>query len=78
MSPRSTYLSQMVEPTTHHCPNCSAPVEVPLGEGSVAFKYYLKALDDIGYDGFLTIEREVGEDPITDVAKAIQFLRSFE
>jgi sugar phosphate isomerase/epimerase len=53
-------------------------LEVPLGEGGVAFKYYLKALDDIGYDGFLTIEREVGDDPAGDIAKAIEFLRSFE
>ena len=44
--------------------------EVPLGEGSVDFKAYLKALEDIGYRGFLTIEREVGEDPSTDIKKA--------
>jgi L-ribulose-5-phosphate 3-epimerase len=53
-------------------------LEVPLGEGSVAFKHYLKALDGIGYNGFLTIEREVGEDPAADIAKAVRFLRSFE
>jgi L-ribulose-5-phosphate 3-epimerase len=50
-------------------------LEVPLGEGGVAFRHYLKALDDIGYDGFLTIEREVGADPVSDVANAISFLR---
>ena len=53
-------------------------LEVPLGEGGVAFQHYLKALDDIGYDGYLTIEREVGADPVTDVANAVAFLRSFE
>jgi L-ribulose-5-phosphate 3-epimerase len=53
-------------------------LEVPLGEGGVAFRHYLKALDDIGYDGFLTIERETGDDPVSDVANAIAFLRSFE
>ena len=52
-------------------------LEVPLGEGGVAFRHYLKALDDIGYDGFLTIEREAGPDPISDVQKAIRYLRSF-
>lgn len=52
-------------------------LEVPLGEGGVAFRHYLKALDDIGYDGFLTIEREGGADPVSDVQKAIRFLRSF-
>jgi len=53
-------------------------LEVPLGEGSVAYKHYLAALDGIGYDGFLTIEREVGDDPAADIAKAVRFLRSFE
>lgn len=48
--------------------------EVPLGEGSVNFRKYLAALEDIGYRGFLTIEREVGPDPETDIVKAKQFL----
>ena len=50
--------------------------EVPLGEGSVDFKAYLAALEDIGYRGFLTIEREAGEDPSGDINKAKQFLES--
>ena len=49
--------------------------EVPLGQGSVPFEGYLKALEDIGYRGFLTIEREVGEDPAKDIALAADFLR---
>ncbi len=49
--------------------------EVPLGEGSVPFTAYLQALSDIGYQGFLTIEREVGDDPAADIQKAIDFLR---
>ncbi len=44
--------------------------EVPLGEGSVDFTKYLKALEEVGYRGFLTIEREVGEDPSADIKKA--------
>ena len=44
--------------------------EVPLGEGSVDFAKYLKALEEVGYRGFLTIEREVGEDPSVDIKKA--------
>ena len=48
--------------------------EVPLGEGSVKFPEYLKALDAIGYHGFLTIEREVGENPEADIRMAVQFL----
>ncbi|MBR2432025.1 MAG: sugar phosphate isomerase/epimerase [Clostridia bacterium] len=44
--------------------------EVPLGQGSVDFPAYLRALDDIGYKGFLTIEREVGDDPAADILTA--------
>ncbi len=51
-------------------------IEVPLGEGSVNWKEYLAALEDIGYKGFLTIEREVGDDPEKDIRKAVEFLKS--
>jgi L-ribulose-5-phosphate 3-epimerase len=50
--------------------------EVPLGEGSVDFPAYLKALDSIGYHGFLTIEREVGENPEKDIRTAVKFLNN--
>lgn len=49
-------------------------IELPLGEGNVDFPRYLKALEDIGYNGFLTIEREVGMKPIEDIAHAVKFL----
>ena len=49
--------------------------EVPLGEGSVDFPKYLAALEDIGYKGFLTIEREVGADPSADISMAVNFLK---
>lgn len=49
-------------------------IELPLGEGDVDFPNYLKALNEIGYHGFLTIEREVGEDPAADIRKAVDFL----
>ena len=51
-------------------------LEVPLGEGQVNFPFYLNALRDIGYDGFLTIEREVGDDPEKDIGQAVQFLQT--
>ena len=54
----------------------SAFEEVPLGEGGVDFPAYLRALDDIGYRGFLTIEREVGPDPAGDIRRAVQFLKN--
>lgn len=49
--------------------------DVPLGTGQVDFDAYLAALTDIGYQGFLTIEREAGDDRVTDVANAVSFLR---
>ncbi|MBR3955842.1 MAG: sugar phosphate isomerase/epimerase [Clostridia bacterium] len=48
--------------------------EVPLGEGQVDWPNYIKALNDIGYKGFLTIERECGESPETDIGNAVKFL----
>ncbi|HOJ09297.1 MAG TPA: sugar phosphate isomerase/epimerase [Clostridiales bacterium] len=50
--------------------------EVPLGEGSVNFPEYLKALKSIGYSGFLTIEREVGDNPEKDIRAAVAFLNT--
>ena len=50
--------------------------EVPLGEGHVPFPAYLAALAAIGYKGFLTIEREVGDDPVADIRRAVSFLRA--
>ena len=48
--------------------------EVPLGEGKVDFPAYLRALEEVGYRGFLTIEREVGAQPEEDIRKAVGFL----
>jgi sugar phosphate isomerase/epimerase len=48
--------------------------EVPLGTGSVDFPKYLAALEEIGYRGFLTIEREVGANPVGDIGLAQQHL----
>ncbi len=50
--------------------------EVPLGEGGVDFDAYLAALRAVGFDGFLTIEREVGEDPERDIRQAVRFLEA--
>ena len=48
--------------------------ELPLGKGGVDWDNYLKALNDIGYKGYLTIEREVGENPADDIGMAVGFL----
>lgn len=53
-------------------------IEVPLGQGKVDFKGWMSALKDIGYKGFLTIEREVGDRPEEDIKIAVDFLRSMD
>ena len=50
-------------------------LEVPLGKGGVPWPEYLQALHEIGFNGYLTIERECGDDPAADIAMAVQFLR---
>ena len=50
--------------------------ELPLGEGQVDWAAYLGALRGIGYKGFLTVEREVGNKPYDDIAHAIEFLKA--
>lgn len=60
----------------HHNDNWKgAFIETPLGEGDVNFPAYLKVLADSGFDGFLTIEREVGDNPVADIKKAVNFLK---
>ena len=50
-------------------------LELPLGKGDVDFDVYLPALKATGFDGFLTVEREVGEDPASDISMAVEFFR---
>ncbi|MDD4817012.1 MAG: sugar phosphate isomerase/epimerase [Victivallaceae bacterium] len=50
--------------------------EMPLGQGDVNWDEYMAALKEIGYNGFLTIEREVGDNPKADIAMAIDFLKA--
>jgi L-ribulose-5-phosphate 3-epimerase len=49
--------------------------EVPLGEGQVPWDRYLTTLTGCGYGGFLTIEREVGVNPVEDITLAVKFLK---
>ncbi|WP_110930067.1 sugar phosphate isomerase/epimerase family protein [Paenibacillus bouchesdurhonensis] len=51
--------------------------ELPLGEGVVDFPAYFAALQEIGYKGYLTIEREVGDNPAEDIRKAVEFIRAY-
>ncbi|MGI5899058.1 MAG: sugar phosphate isomerase/epimerase family protein [Christensenellales bacterium] len=49
--------------------------ELPLGQGDVDFPRYINALHDIGYRGYLTVERETGENPEEDIIHAVNFLK---
>ena len=49
--------------------------ETPLGEGDVDVPRFIEALAEIEYNGFLTIEREAGEDPLEDIAAGRDKLR---
>ena len=50
--------------------------EVPLGTGWVDWPRYTGYLLDNGYDGYFAIERETGGDPVGDIKRAVDFLRS--
>lgn len=55
----------------------SDAVEKPLGSGNVDFPRYIKALKEIGYEGYFIIEREMGEDRAKDITEAMAFLNRF-
>jgi len=51
--------------------------EMPLGEGAVDFAKYLITLDEIGYTGPLTIEREIPQEPVrqkAEIGQAVELL----
>ena len=48
--------------------------ETPLGQGQVDWPAYLGALKAVGYNGYLTVERETGTDPLGDIHHAKQYL----
>ena len=55
--------------------------EVALGKGAVDFAAYLRTLDEIGYTGPLTIEREIPQEPVrqkAEIAAAVETLESLK
>ena len=55
--------------------------EVPLGEGDVDFERFLATLKEIGYDGPLTIEREIPQEPERqkeEIGRGIQLLNDLK
>lgn len=53
-----------------------AYIETPLGEGHVDFPGWLDALEKIGFNYFLTVEREAGDTPEKDIRRAVDYLKS--
>ena len=66
-----------VKPKDPSCVTSPSFIELALGTGDVPYPQYLAALEEIGYKGFLTIEREVGENPAKDIETAVNFLKGF-
>lgn len=60
---------------THTEPATPVFRETPLGAGGVDWDRYLQALRDIGYNGYLTIERETRTSPKKTIGQACDFLR---
>jgi sugar phosphate isomerase/epimerase len=52
-------------------------LETPLGEGHVDFDSYFQALMDIQYTGYLTIEREAGDQPEANIREAVEFIKGY-
>jgi sugar phosphate isomerase/epimerase len=55
--------------------------EVPLGKGAVGMEAYLRTLAAVGYDGPLTIEREIPQDPVrqkAEISHAINLLQDLK
>lgn len=58
-------------PTDGHNLGC----ETPIGKGMVDFPKFIVKLKEVGYDGTLTIEREIsGEQQIKDIKESITYL----
>lgn len=52
-----------------------AGVEVPVGRGEVDWENVLASLAEAGYTGWLTPDRTTGEDPASDAAKAVTYIK---
>lgn len=70
---RSVHLKDAKRPTTPG----QWGQEVPLGEGEVDIRKFVKTLKQVGYTGPLVVEREVGDKAgrLRDVAHGLAFLR---
>ncbi|TWT41401.1 sugar phosphate isomerase/epimerase family protein [Botrimarina hoheduenensis] len=62
-------------------PGVTWGVETPLGAGEVDFRRFIAVLDEIGYRGPLTIEREIPQEPSRqkmEIGTALDLLRTIQ
>ncbi len=70
------FIYQVVHPIPEEVKGMKFFEERPFGEGAVNFPTYLKALEETGYRGFLTVERESGENPYNNIKSAVDYLKN--
>jgi sugar phosphate isomerase/epimerase len=51
--------------------------EVPVGAGDIDWMAFTATLQVLEFDGFLTVEREQGDNKLADVTNGVQFLKRF-
>ena len=51
--------------------------EVPVGAGDIDWMAFTATLQVAGFNGFLTVDREQGEDRLADAIAGVKFLRRF-
>ncbi|MEX2175184.1 MAG: sugar phosphate isomerase/epimerase family protein [Pirellulaceae bacterium] len=51
-------------------------IEVQLGRGSAEFPELLAVLEEHQYRGYITVERRDADDPVGEIAQAVQFLQN--
>ena len=45
-----------------------------VGTGQVDWEAFLKALDEIGFEGWCCIEREAGDQRLEDISRAYEYI----
>ncbi|WJH36589.1 sugar phosphate isomerase/epimerase family protein [Paenibacillus aurantius] len=83
LDPREVYGGHGYEPMSHEkiaAMGTEGKIyrELPLGEGNVDFDAYFAAIQEIGYTGYLTIEREAGANPAEDIRRAVEFIKRYK
>lgn len=51
--------------------------QVPLGQGDVNVPAFISALREVGFDGYVTLERESGEDRLRDMQIGLALLKRY-